>query len=241
MTSCSISHHRQLECKLCGFKLVLPHPQAGLHNGAAPDVKFMEKWHDFKHMHDEGYSTNAKNGMGGSLTIISSEKIIEEGIWINSIIDGEYSSEGQHDPVDWDEEMKHPLFLYKLADHDWYANHCYKKSNPSTYVRQEWGPFKTKPELAKYIESIHTDEPHSRMDFKLYEEWNRRPCECEQCSKLYKSWEEMKKTDDKQDAIAWLNPECREKIRMELIEWRKNRIWKRRPDLAKYIVKDDED
>ena len=79
------------------------------------------------------------------------------------------------------------------------------------------------------------------MDFKLYEEWNRRPCECEQCSKLYKSWEEMKKTDDKQDAIAWLNPECIEKIRMELIECIKNRIWKRRPDLAKYIVKDDED
>jgi len=241
---------RQVKCKLCGFKIILANAMAYIHNGAAPDVRFMHKWHDAKHRNDEGWTSSGRStradigsGDGGTETV-------EEGIWINSYtteMDDQKYNNGKHDPVDWDEEMKHPEFLFYLAEHDWYANHCYVGSHNSErehltknpeewaehecdiiddwenkkslenniedpaergyegplptleeyldlhrervfgeYPRHEWGPFATKPELSKYIASVHTDEPHGRWkDPEYYKRNNRMPCDCELCIKRF--------------------------------------------------------
>ena len=34
---------------------------AYIHNGAAPDVRFMHKWHDAKHRNDEGWKSSGRS------------------------------------------------------------------------------------------------------------------------------------------------------------------------------------
>ena len=171
---------------------------AYIHNGAAPDVRFMHKWHDAKHRNDEGWkssgrSTRADIGSGDGGT-----ETVEEGIWINSYtteMDDQKYNNGRHDPVDWDEEMKHPEFLYYLAEHDWYANHCYVGSHNSerehlTKNPEEWAEIechviddwerksknakcaRTLPTLEEYldIQREHTFGEYQRNEFGPFKE-----------------------------------------------------------------------
>tara|TARA_B110000014_G_C20119304_1_gene592373 strand:+ start:754 stop:1515 length:762 start_codon:yes stop_codon:yes gene_type:complete len=161
---------RQVKCKLCGFKIFLADAMAYIHNGAAPDVRFMKKWHNAKHRNDEGWESGGRGTRAGG----PSKETVTEGIWINSHtteMDDEQYNNGKHDPVDWDEEMEHPEFLYYLAEHDWYANHCYVSGHNSN--RED---FTEHPEKwADYECHIIDDWEHKKeMENSNTEGWTNR-------------------------------------------------------------------
>ena len=141
-----------------------------MHNGAAPDVRFLHKWHEAKHKKDEGYVKNSEDGI--RRTTLGGETKTE-GIWINSYVEGEHSASGEHDEVDWDEEAEHPEFLWYFAEHDWSANHVYVGShnsnrehlteNPESWAEHECDivdDWEHKSKNAKYASALPTLEEY---------------------------------------------------------------------------------